>query len=146
MEELIQSMKKALANTFAFYLKAHGFHWNIEGSNFPQYHSLFGTIYSEVQGSIDDFAEEIRKLGAYSPASFSRFSELSDIEDQIEILRPESMLNKLLTDSKLVLDSLEVAYEYAEANHEHATSNFLAERMGAHKKHEWQLRSTLKQF
>ena len=40
MDELIEQMKVALASTFAFYLKAHNFHWNVEGPNFPQYHSF----------------------------------------------------------------------------------------------------------
>jgi len=66
MDELVQAMKKSLADTFAFYLKAQGFHWNVEGPNFPQYHALFDTIYNEVYGSIDQFAEEIRSLDAYA--------------------------------------------------------------------------------
>lgn len=144
MEELIQSMKRALANSFAFYLKTHGFHWNVEGPNFPQYHTLFGTIYEEVYGSLDSFAEEIRQLGAYAPASFSRFGDLSDIEDEIKILRPEAMLARLLSDTELILISLKDAYSLAEAAGEHGTSTFIADRLAAHKKHQWMIRSTLK--
>jgi starvation-inducible DNA-binding protein len=36
METLIEMMRKVLADTFAMYLKAHNYHWNVEGSNFPQ--------------------------------------------------------------------------------------------------------------
>ena len=144
MDELIQSMKSALANTFAFYLKAHGFHWNVEGPNFPQYHELFSTIYEEVYSSLDQFAEEIRVLDAYAPASFRRYLELSDIEDQIEILSSTEMLQMLLSDTDKVQASLERTYELAEAAHAHGLSNFLAERQDAHAKWAWQLRSTLK--
>ena len=42
METLIEVMKKVLADTFALYLKAHNYHWNVEGPNFPQYHEFFG--------------------------------------------------------------------------------------------------------
>lgn len=145
MDELVQAMKKAMANTFAFYLKTHGFHWNVEGSNFPQYHALFDTIYNEVYGSIDQFAEEIRAMDAYAPASFSRFSELTDLEDEIKILNAQGMLEKLLADSATVIASVEQAYELAEAAHIHGLSNFLAERLDAHAKHAWMLRATLKQ-
>ena len=145
MDELVQAMKKSLADTFAFYLKAQGFHWNVEGPNFPQYHALFDTIYNEVYGSIDQFAEEIRALDAYAPASFARFSELTSLEDEIQILNAQGMLAKLLADNDVVLSSLEQAYELAEVAHNHGLSNFLAERQDAHKKHAWQLKATLKQ-
>ena len=145
MDELVQAMKKSLADTFAFYLKAQGFHWNVEGPNFPQYHALFDTIYNEVYGSIDRFAEEIRALDAYAPASFARFSELTSLEDEIQILNAQGMLAKLLADNDIVLASLEQAYELAEVAHNHGLSNFLAERQDAHKKHAWQLKATLKQ-
>jgi len=145
MDELVQAMKKALADTFAFYLKAQGFHWNVEGPNFPQYHALFDTIYNEVYGSIDRFAEEIRAMDAYAPASFARFSELTSLEDEIQILNAQGMLAKLLADNDVVLASLEQAYELAEVAHNHGLSNFLAERQDAHKKHAWQLKATLKQ-
>ena len=145
MDELVQAMKKSLADTFAFYLKAQGFHWNVEGPNFPQYHALFDTIYNEVYGSIDRFAEEIRSLDAYAPASFARFSELTSLQDEIQILNAQGMLAKLLADNDVVLSSLEQAYELAEVAHNHGLSNFLAERQDAHKKHAWQLKATLKQ-
>jgi len=145
MDELVQAMKKALADTFAFYLKAQGFHWNVEGPNFPQYHALFDTIYNEVYGSIDQFAEEIRSLDAYAPASFARFSELTSLQDEIQILNAQGMLSKLLADNDVVLSSLEQAYELAEVAHNHGLSNFLAERQDAHKKHAWMLKATLKQ-
>ena len=145
MDELVQAMKKALADTFAFYLKAHGFHWNVEGRTFLQDHELFGNIYEEVYGSLDKFAEEIRTMDAYAPASFARFSELTTIEDEIKILNAQGMLEKLLTDNSVVMASVEQAYELSEAAHNHGLSNFLAERQDAHAKHAWMLRSTLKQ-
>jgi len=145
MDELVQAMKKALADTFAFYLKAHGFHWNVEGRTFCQDHELFSRIYEEVYGSIDKFAEEIRTMDAYAPASFARFSELTDIEDEIKILTAQGMFEKLLADNAIVLASVEQAYALAEAAGNHGLSNFLAERQDAHAKHGWMLRATLKQ-
>ena len=46
--ELVNRMKVVLATTFALYLKAHNFHWNVEGPNFPQYHEFFGNLYEEI--------------------------------------------------------------------------------------------------
>ena len=82
MDELVKAAKIAFASEFAFYLKAHFFHWNVEGPMFPQLHDLFGKIYEEVYGNIDDFAEKIRSMDAYAPGSMSRLSMLTRIEDE----------------------------------------------------------------
>jgi len=44
MDELQKAAKIAFASEFSFYLKAHYFHWNVEGINFQELHSLFETI------------------------------------------------------------------------------------------------------
>jgi starvation-inducible DNA-binding protein len=47
MNELQEQLKIVLASTFSLYLKAHNFHWNVEGPNFVQYHGYFGEFYGE---------------------------------------------------------------------------------------------------
>jgi starvation-inducible DNA-binding protein len=144
MEALQKAAKIAFATEFTFYLKAHFFHWNVEGIHFRELHDLFGTIYEEVYGSIDDFAEKIRSMGAYAPGSNSRFGMLSRIDDETQVIPPEAMINELLSDSDKVVKVLKLTYDIAEAQGEHGFSNFLAERMDAHRKHSWQLRASLK--
>jgi starvation-inducible DNA-binding protein len=144
MESLQQALKIAFASEFAFYLKAHYFHWNVEGPNFPQYHDLFGNIYEEVYGSIDTFAENIRKTGTYTPGSFTRFSMLSGINDETGILPAEAMAAELLQDSEKMSKMFQIVFAAAEELGEHGLSNFLADRQDAHDKHSWMLRSTLK--
>jgi starvation-inducible DNA-binding protein len=144
MEQLQKAAKVAFASEFTFYLKAHFFHWNVEGINFRELHDLFGTIYEEVYGAIDDFAEKIRSLGAYAPGSNSRFNVLSQIDDETSVVPPEQMIAELLQDSDNMVKLLKRVYDIAEAQGEHGFSNFLAERMDSHRKHSWQLRATSK--
>lgn len=144
MEELVIALKKALATTFAFYLKTHNYHWNVTGPDFYQYHKLLETIYEEVYDSVDQFGEEIRALGDYAPGSFVRFSELSEVDDETKIPLPLSMIERLNADNQVVLSVIEKAYELAEREHKHGLSNFLAERQDAHSKHAWMLSATLK--
>ena len=144
MDELQRALKIAFASEYSFALKAQNFHWNVEGPLFPQLHMLFSTIYEEVYGSIDDFAENIRKIKAYTPASFSRFSVLSGVEDETEILPPEAMVAELLADSERMQEMFKIVFMAAEELGEHGLSNFLADRQDAHAKHSWQLRATLK--
>ena len=144
MDELQRALKIAFASEFAFYLKAHYFHWNVEGPLFKQLHDLFGEIYEEVYGSIDTFAENIRKTGAYTPGSFQRFSVLTLVDDEIELLPAESMVLELLEDSTKMTEMFRIVFQAAEELGEHGLSDFLAARMDAHQKHSWMLRSTLK--
>lgn len=144
MEKLYQSAKIAFASEFSFYLKAHNFHWNVEGRDFLEYHELFGKIYEEVYGSIDEFAEKMRSLGTYVPASYSRFNMLSQIEDETSVLAKDAMVRELLLDNEKMGVILKHVYDDAEAVGEHGFSNFIAERMDAHRKHGWMLRASTK--
>jgi len=144
MNDLVKAAKIAFASTFSFYLKAHNFHWNVEGPDFYEYHKLLEKIYEEVYDSVDDFAEKIRSLGSYMPASYTKLSMLTQIEDQIEVLPKEQMILVLLEDNRKMLKVLKMVYDLAEQAGEHGFSNFLAERMDAHRKHGWMLESSIK--
>ena len=143
MEDLLNSSKIAFASEFSFYLKAHNFHWNVTGPDFLEYHQLFGGIYEEVYGSIDNFAEKIRSLGTFVPASLSRFSMLSQIADENQLPSKEGMVAELLQDNEKIIKSLKMVYDRSEAAGEHGFSNFLAERMDAHRKHGWMLTASI---
>lgn len=143
MDKLQQAIKIAFASEFSFYLKAHNYHWNVTGPAFPQLHDLFGRIYEEVYGSIDTFAEEIRALGTFVPASYTRFSMLSAINDETDIPPADSMIRELLDDSERMAKILKISFDLATATGQDGLADFLAGRIDAHKKHSWMLRSTL---
>lgn len=142
---LKDELKIVLGSSFVFYVKSAGFHWNVEGANFPQYHEFLGNLYAEVYGSIDRMAEVIRQLDSYAPGSLTRFQELSVIQEQDQIPRAELMMSELLDDNNKLLDCLNRAFTAAEVENKQGIANFLAERIDAHSKHGWVLRSILKQ-
>lgn len=144
MDQLQQLSKIAFASTYSFALKSQNFHWNVEGSDFFEYHALFEKIYEEVYGVVDDFAENIRKLKTYTPASLSRFNMLTQVKDETEIIPLEAMVQELLQDNERMIIILKKTYDAAEAEGKHGFSNFLAERMDAHEKHGWMLRASSK--
>jgi starvation-inducible DNA-binding protein len=141
---LADSLKKLLANSYAFTIKAQHFHWNVEGPNFPQYHEFFGDLYSEVYASIDKTAEYIRTLDSYTPGSLERFAELSEIKGQTMIPRAELMFAELLQDNQIVLHCLNECMDHAKNENNYGIENYIAERMDAHNKHGWMLKATLK--
>ena len=144
MDELVQEMKVTLASTFAFYLKAHGFHWNVEGPNFPQYHEFFGDLWEESFGAVDPLAEHLRTLEAYAPASLSRYTELSIVSDELNIPSAMNMMIKLKADNAKLIDQLTKTQSVAEKEKTMGLANFLQDRIDAHEKHGWMLRSITK--
>jgi len=144
MDKFTNQLKIAFASQYAFAIKAQNYHWNVEGHDFYQLHQLFDTIYTEVYGAVDAFAENIRKIKAYTPASLYRFSALAAIDDEIEILEPQAMVAELLRDAEKMQEIMKLLFVEAENLGHHGLSNFLADRQDAFAKHAWFLRATAK--
>jgi starvation-inducible DNA-binding protein len=142
--KLSDELKVALADTFAFYLKAHYYHWNVEGVDFAQYHKFLNRLYSEVWGAVDGIAEQIRTLDVYVPGSLGRFKELTSVEDDVTIPTALNMIKKLQADNVKVIASLTKAYKSAEEAGKLGISNYIQDRIQAHEKHGWMLRAISK--
>ena len=145
MDELIEQMKVVLADSFVMYTKAHGYHWNIEGEYFPYLHDFFANIYEEVYGSVDTTAEQIRQVQGRAIHTLLEFDKYRTVSDTAVTVPTDctGMLSDLLSANQLVLASLMRAYDLADSNKEFGLANYLQDRMMAHKKHAWMLRSTL---
>lgn len=143
MEELVEKMKVVLASTFAAKLKAHAYHWNVIGSDFPQLHEFFATIYEDYDGAIDPLAEHIRQLGAFAPQTLTRMKELSVIMEDEKIPTAEKMVSNLFTCNENLMNVVKETYEMAEEQKEYALSNFLQDRLTAHSKLNWMIKATM---
>lgn len=144
MNELIEQMKVCLASAFSLYLKAHYFHWNVEGKDFHQFHGFLGDFYDEVFGSVDPMAEELRTLGAYAPGSLERFKTLTKIEDELNVPEALRMIRILQMDNQIMIKELKAARQMADEQGANGLVNFLEDRLDKHWKHDWQLKAILK--
>lgn len=145
MENLVASLHIALANTFVMYFKSHSYHWNVEGKNFPEYHSFLNDLYDDLYDAVDPLSENIRKLGQYSPHSLKDLLGSSTItEDSDKPYSTEAMFNNLLDANSKVIDSLNKVFELANAQKKQGLCNFIADRLDTHDKHAWMLKSILK--
>ena len=144
MEQLIQQLKVILGTNFALYFKTHGFHWNVEGVNFQQYHDFFAELYTSIFNNTDLIAEKIRMLDAYAPGSLLRMLELADVEESSIIPSPISMMAELKRDNDRLIVHLRAGIVAAENAGEPAIGNFLQDLLDQHQKHAWMLRSFIK--
>jgi len=145
MNELIMMLKALLSDTVALKFKAHGYHWNVEGDDFPQAHAFFEMIYNDYEEAIDGFAENLRRLDTYAPFKLSRFLELSQNVAETDVSSDFSVMSAdLLASNDAVLNKLKDAFDIASTAREQGIANFLAERIDLHQKWHWQLKAVIK--
>ena len=143
--DLVTLLKELLGDTVALKLKAHGYHWNVEGDDFPQAHSFFEMLYNDYEEAIDGFAENLRRLDTYAPFKLSRFMSLSvDVQETDVSSDFTVMAADLLIGNSATLVKLKDAFDSANAAREQGIANFLAERIDMHSKWNWQLKAICK--
>jgi starvation-inducible DNA-binding protein len=146
MEELTNSLKVLLADNITLKLKAHGYHWNVEGDDFVQFHKLFLDIYEDYDQATDTYAEWLRKLDTYAPFKLSRFIELNEVGEPDVTSDPMKMSADLLMANDMVTQKLMDAFDIATSQRQQALANFFAERMDMHQRWHWMLTVSLKKI
>ena len=142
--ELVAKLQVLLANTVTVYFRAHGYHWNVKGLNFAQYHELFETIYEDLYGSIDPTGEWVRKLDADALCGLTDFVNNRDIQDaMIPPVNAVGMIKDLLDGIEKLDDCTEECLKLATQEDEQGLINFLAGRLDMLEKWEWQLKSSI---
>lgn len=136
---MLTQLEKLIADLYGQYFNAHTFHWNIEGINFVSLHEFSGELYSDVFGSIDDIAEQIRQLRLPAPFSLKTLLNTTSIKELSSVT--EASLADLESDNEMVLVSLYSAYKEADEEKELGLANLLQDRIQVHKKFAWKLRA-----
>ena len=145
---LVRSLTTLVGDTASFYLQAHAAHWNVEAPNFAELHKFFGKLYEDVHEALDPLAEYLRTHAAEAPCSLKSMIEASTIPAEfdghetptggylgIDLLTHLSRLNQAY------LKQLNSTYSAATSAGDLGLANFLQERMTAHRRWMWQLRS-----
>lgn len=141
---LIEALNKVFADAFLFYFKAHSFHWNVIGKDFPQMHEFFGKIYESVFNNMDRLAEEIRALNAPAPMNLASLVAQASIIENKDSLDSMSMVNALAADNDKILAALLACQKMSEAADEVGLANFLQDLFDSHKKFAWMFNAILK--
>ena len=144
MEKLIEQLRTILGTNFGLYFKIHSYHWNVEGSNFVEYHKYLGKLYTQIFNNTDLIAEKLRALGTYAPVSLTRMKEFSDIEEDVSVLEANQMFQNLIVANDRYIIHLRAGIVAAEAANEPAIGNFLQDILDQHQKHGWFLKSITK--
>jgi len=145
MEELKATLRVAMANHFVAYFKAHTYHWNTEGIEFPQYHEFFVDLYADYYAQVDTIAEYLRALDEYAPPSLMQLYDYKTInEDSSKPANLNAMLTNIGGTNDQLIQTLNKLFEISTAANEQGIANYAAGKLDDYKKHAWMIRSSLK--
>jgi starvation-inducible DNA-binding protein len=145
MEELIARLREWQANSVVLYSTAHGFHWNVEGALFTQYHAFFEEIYTDIYSTVDTIAEWQRKFQSPAPFALQEMVELNTYSNMItESNSPLIMSQILLMMIEKMIEDVKNLFDVATSSREQGLANFCADRQDKLQFWSWWLRSSLK--
>ncbi len=136
-------LSKLLASTYTIYLQTQNYHWNVVDKNFYMLHSFFEDQYKQLTEALDEIAERLRMLGKYAPAKFSEFLKLATISENEKPKDSKNMIMVLLKNHETIIAEIRNSLEILEDSKDVGTIDLFIERLRAHEKMSWMLRSHL---
>jgi starvation-inducible DNA-binding protein len=146
-----KKLQTLLANTYGLYLATHNYHWNVEGAQFVSLHKLFDEQYNELFQAVDVIAERIRALGDYA-LPFEGDEIVDILKTTSNAMNKETkadarairMVHNLIEMNESVIESCRLAKNEAQIIVDDESENLIVERITAHQKALWMLRSIVK--
>lgn len=142
-KEIATGLSRLLADTYTLYLKTHNYHWNVTGPMFTTLHTMFEQQYQELALAVDEIAERIRALGIFAPGSYSKFNELTQIDEETGVPSAEDMIRQLVLGQEAVVRTAREIFPVTEEANDEPTADLITSRMQIHEKTAWMLRSLL---
>ena len=141
MDQIIAMLRQYLGNTIVYKSAAHGYHWNVEGPLFTQYHAFFKEIYEDVEDTIDTIGEWLRKFDVVAPYTLEEFTMLNNMPNMKTESNSPILMSKMLLDAnnKLIAD-IKIMLTMANEQNEQGLLNFLADRQERHEFYGWWLK------
>ena len=145
-KQVADGLSHFLADAYTLYLKTHNFHWNVTGPMFNALHTMFEAQYNEQWTALDATAERIRALGFNAPGSYAEFTRLSSIPEEPglgDTADWREMVRQLTVGNEAVCRTARKVLQGADAAGDDPTVDLLTQRLQAHEKYAWMLRSLL---
>jgi starvation-inducible DNA-binding protein len=144
-------LQNVLSSTYGLYLATHNYHWNVEGPEFVSLHKLFDEQYNELFQAVDGIAERIRMLGAYA-LPFEGDKIIGILKTTPNALNKETganaratgMVHNLIEMNENVVKSCQSAKKEAQTQNDDESENLMVERITAHQKALWMLKSIIR--
>lgn len=141
--KLAKGLKAVMGDTYALYVKTHGYHWNVTGPRFKSLHELFMEQYTELWNALDEIAERLRAIGELAPGSTEAILANATIKPDNSHPDAEAMIENLAKGHDMLSATLKKALDDASEVGDDVTVDLFTQRMAISQKTAWMLRSSL---
>lgn len=142
-EQSAEALKRLLSETYALYIKTHGYHWNVTGPRFQALHAEFMAQYTELWAALDEMAERIRALGHFAPGSSSDLMQDATIAADNGVPDAESMIANLVRGHEAIAQAARDGLKTATEADDDVTADLMTQRATIADKTAWMLRASL---
>ena len=144
LQKIANILNDDLADEYVLLTKTRNYHWNVEDPRFNDLHKFFEEQYEVLSAAVDEIAERVRAVGGRTRATLKEFINSSQIREDIgSYPNAETMLGNLLSDHETIIKTLRKNINECQELNDEGTANFLTDKMEAHEKMAWMLRSFL---
>ncbi len=144
-EKVATVLNQQIANWGVLYVKLHNYHWYVKGPQFFTLHEKFEELYNEAASYIDELAERLLALKGQPVASMKEFLETSSIKEAEKGQTAEAMVSELVQDFDTIIGEVKEGMDAAESVGDETTADMLLAIHQSLEKHNWMLRSFLKE-
>jgi starvation-inducible DNA-binding protein len=142
--QVVEALNLVLADSYALMALTHLAHWNVEGEDFFPLHKAFQEQYENLFEAIDEIAERVRALNAYSIGGLATLAKEANMEEfKAPLPQKDYVAALVVAHEKLTEDALRTREVAASAN-DLETQDLMIKRLQWHEKTLWMLKSYLK--
>lgn len=142
-QSVVDLLSKFLANTYVLYVKTQNFHWNIVGDGFYFLHKMLEEQYEELAEVADEIAERLRALDRHAPGTMKDFLRLSTLKEAEERKYSAMEMIRILANDHQTISKDLRDWIPETTKHDEGTADLFIQRLRAHDKTAWMLKSHL---
>lgn len=140
---LVDDLNQLLADYQILYTNVRGYHWNIKGRDFFELHAKFEEIYNDLVLKVDEIAERILTLGGTPVHAFSRYLEMSDLEETLNVSNGAEAVGNILSAYRVLLTKQRQIVKTAAEVDDEGTVSLMSDYISQQEKESWMLNAYL---
>lgn len=145
---IVKQLTILLSNHIEGSLAVRMYHWNVEGTNFVEYHNFFSEVYDDYNAHIDKIAEFIR----ISTGAKTYVEMLSQDVHNNKTIDPDhivgtdvkEMINQVEMINRTLIDAFTILIKQSQSEDNEGLANYCGDRLEALTKLDWKLKSMSK--
>ena len=141
---VVAHLNQLLASSYALMANTQFAHWNVEGTDFFALHEAFQMHYENLFAAVDELAERVRALDAYTVGGLSQFSRQAGFDELDGPASARDLVAALVVGHEKVVADAATLRDASGAADDQETQDIAIGRIQWHEKTIWMLKSFLK--